>query len=316
MTGRNPVAAVLVIVSVLGCNAADPITGDARTEDGNLAPTVDSDVGSGATDSTPVPPASEINLLSWKLTLPDASEIKELELSQGFESANEFYTDPSTGAMVFRCPNRAGSTGGSTYSRTELREMLRAGDTSIATTGMTRNNWVFSSSSASNQSAVGGVDGTLTATLSVDRVSETGETGKVGRVIVGQIHAPGNEPTRLYYRKLPGNTKGSIYFAHEAKSGEQWYELIGSRSSTAPDPSDGIALGERWGYVIRVVGDTLTVTITRADKPDVVQSVEISASGFAEEWMYYKAGVYNQNNTGDATDYVQASFYSLTNTHP
>lgn len=28
------------------------------------------------------------------------------------------------------------------------------------------------------------------------------------------------------------------------------------------------------------------------------------------------AGVYNQNNTGTSDDYVQATFYSLTHTHP
>jgi len=32
--------------------------------------------------------------------------------------------------------------------------------------------------------------------------------------------------------------------------------------------------------------------------------------------MYFKAGVYNQNNTGTASDYVQATFYSLTHSHP
>jgi poly(beta-D-mannuronate) lyase len=38
--------------------------------------------------------------------------------------------------------------------------------------------------------------------------------------------------------------------------------------------------------------------------------------GYDDLYLYYKAGVYNQNNTGDSTDYVQATFYSLTHTHP
>ena len=37
-----------------------------------------------------------------------------------------------------------------------------------------KNNWVFSSSSQANQQAAGGVDGTLTATLTVDHVSTSG----------------------------------------------------------------------------------------------------------------------------------------------
>ncbi|KST62343.1 hypothetical protein BC008_09230 [Mastigocoleus testarum BC008] len=31
--------------------------------------------------------------------------------------------------------------------------------------------------------------------------------------------------------------------------------------------------------------------------------------------MYFKAGVYNQNNTGDSKDYAQATFYALDNNH-
>ncbi|MEP4532570.1 MAG: polysaccharide lyase family 7 protein [Cyclobacteriaceae bacterium] len=262
-----------------------------------------------------VPPSENFDLSEWKVTLPDQSEVSETALSNGFESENEFYTDPTTGAMVFRCPND-GETGGSTYPRSELREMLRAGNTSISTQGVGLNNWVFSSSSQSVKEASGGVDGTMTATVAVDHVSTTGESSKVGRVIVGQIHASDDEPCRIYYRKLPNNTLGSIYFAHEPATGsEQWYEMIGSRSSSASNPEDGIALGEKFSYQIKVVGNTLTVTIMRDGKDDVVQEVDMSASGFEDDWMYFKAGNYNQNNTGDEGDYCQVSFFALSKSH-
>ncbi len=263
-----------------------------------------------------LPPSGNFELIDWKITLPDQTEVKEQALSSGFESPNEFYTDPNTGAMVFRCPNN-GATGGSTYPRSELREMLRRGNTSISTTGIGLNNWVFSTSSQSNQDASGGVDGTLTATVAVDHVSTTGNSSMIGRVIIGQIHAGSDEPCRLYYRKLPGNTKGSIYIAHEPGNGnaEQWYDMIGSRSSSASDPADGIALGEQFSYEIDVVGNTLTVTIIRPGKPDVVEIVDMSNSGFANDWMYFKAGCYNQNNSGNSGDYAQVSFFALSNTH-
>jgi hypothetical protein len=51
---------------------------------------------------------------------------------------------------------------------TELREMLRRGDTSISTkvdNGSNKNNWVFSSAPKKAHNASGGVDGTLTAKL-------------------------------------------------------------------------------------------------------------------------------------------------------
>ncbi|MDP0502007.1 MAG: polysaccharide lyase family 7 protein [Verrucomicrobiota bacterium JB022] len=279
--------------------------------------------GSGGGDPDPdtgldpdAPPSENFDLSTWKITLPDASERQESWVNAGNESPGEFFTDPGSGGMVFRCPNIAGSTSGSNYSRTELREMLRAGNTSISTHGINGNNWVFSTSTTSNQNAAGGVDGTLTATLRVDHVSTTGDSGKVGRVIVGQIHASDAEPCRLYYRKLPGNSKGSIYFAHEPNIGStQWYEMIGSRSNSASNPSDGIELGEVFSYTIDVVGNTLTVTISREGKPDVVETMNMSGSGFANDWMYFKAGVYNQNNSGSTSDYAQATFFALSNTH-
>ncbi|MEO9869165.1 polysaccharide lyase family 7 protein [Ekhidna sp.] len=262
-----------------------------------------------------LPPSGNFDLTEWKITLPDQSEVQENQLSNGFESANEFYTDASTGAMVFVCRND-GETGGSTYPRSELREMLRAGNTSISTKGIGLNNWVFSSSSQANKEASGGVDGIMTATVAVDHVSTTGESSKVGRVIIGQIHASDDEPCRLYYRKLPGNTKGSIYVAHEPKTGsDQWYEMIGSRSSSASNPSDGIALGEKFSYKIEVVGNTLTVTIIRDGKDDVVEVVDMTSSGYENDWMYFKAGNYNQNNSGDAGDYCQVSFFALGKSH-
>jgi len=48
---------------------------------------------------------------------------------------------------------------------------------------------------------------------------------------------------------------------------------------------------------------------------DVVQEVDMSNSGFADDWMYFKAGNYNQNNAGDPGEFAQVSFYELDVTH-
>lgn len=260
-----------------------------------------------------VPPGENFDLSYWKLTRPNGTERDEDALINGYYKEGEFYTDTVTGAMVFWCPNFGSTTANTSFPRTELREMIRRGDTSIGTQGINKNNWVFSSSTMENQMAAGGVDGIMTATLTVDHVSETSdEFRKVGRTIVGQIHASDDEPCRLYYRKLPGHERGSIYFAHEpTTSAEQWYDMIGSRSDDQPDPEDGIALGEMWSYEIKVVGNLLTVTIIREGKPDVVQEVDMTNSGFADDWMYYRAGNYNQNNAGDPDEFAQVSFYAL-----
>ncbi|EWH08621.1 cyclic nucleotide-binding domain-containing protein [Catenovulum agarivorans DS-2] len=274
-----------------------------------------------------LPPSGNFDLQDWTLGVPvdnnndgKSDTIKENELANGYVHSDWFYT-AADGGMVFKAPIDAPKTSTNTsYTRSELREMLRRGDSSIKTQGINQNNWIFSSYSPAEQAKAGGVDGELTATLKVDHVTTTGSSGQVGRVIVGQIHAKDDEPARLYYRLLPGHSKGSIYLAHEPTNGnsEQWYNMIGTRSNSAAEPADGIALGEVFSYSIKVTGHMLTVTIYRDGKADVVQTVDMSDSGFhtgTDQYMYFKAGVYNQNNSGDPNDFVQATFYRLHNTH-
>ena len=280
----------------------------------------------GGTGLNPnVAPSGNFDLLDWTLSVPlddnndgKADTIKEQQLSSGYSKYPYFYTG-SDGGMVFRANVSGAKTSTNTkYTRSELREMLRRGNTSYSTKGVGKNNWVFGTAPSSDRNAAGGVDGTLTATLAVNHVTDSGDSSQRGRVIIGQIHANDDEPVRLYYRKLPGNSKGSIYFAHEPRSGsEVWVDMIGSRSSSASNPSDGIALNEKFSYKIQVTGDTLRVTIMRPGKSDVSRSVNMKNSGYNNggQYMYFKAGVYLQDNTGNSTDYAQATFYSLSNTH-
>ncbi|WP_426357700.1 polysaccharide lyase family 7 protein [Pseudocolwellia sp. HL-MZ19] len=270
-------------------------------------------------------PAENFNLKQWSLSLPVdtnkdgiADNVPENYVSQGLTIKPLFYT-AEDGGMVFYAPAEGPKTSENTkYTRTELREMLREGDNSIKTKGISKNNWVFSTSRSAIRRKSGGIDGTLDATLSVNHVTTTGDIKKLGRVVIGQIHATKDEPLRIYYRKLPTNTHGAIYIAHEPlESDEQWYELIGSRKSDTTNNEDGIRLDEVFSYRVEVDGDSLKVTIIRDGKPDVVQEVDMSNSGYErnDQYMYFKAGVYNQNNTADENDYVQATFYQLENSH-
>ncbi|MCC2605172.1 polysaccharide lyase family 7 protein [Planctobacterium marinum] len=272
-----------------------------------------------------VSPSENFDLLDWSLTLPTdlnkdgkADMIYEQPLSEGFTLNPLFYT-AADGGMVFACPNEGARTSKNTrYPRTELREMLRRGNTRIKTQGISKNNWVFSSAHGSVRRDAAAVDGSLEATLAVNRVSVSGDPKKVGRVIIGQIHATDDEPIRLYYRKLPHNDLGAVYFAHELNGGEDlWVEILGSRSSDWRDPDDGIRLNEKFSYKITVQDEVLYVTLIREGKQNIHKSQDMRQSGYGSnsQYMYFKAGVYNQNNSGDARDYVQATFYHLNNMH-
>ena len=271
-------------------------------------------------------PAQNFDLSTWKLNTPEnngsgfSKTISVSEINGGYEDDNYFYTG-TDGGLVFKCPVEGFKTSANTsYTRVELREMLRGTDTSIPTQGVNKNNWVFGSSPNSDKNAAAGFDGEMNVTLAVNHVTTTGSSSHVGRVIIGQIHANNDEPVRLYYRKLQNNSLGAIYFAHEPRDGfgnEQWYNMIGSRSNSAANPTDGIALDEKFSYQIKTVNNTLTVTISREGKPDVVETVDMSNSGFDQsgQYQYFKAGLYHVNNSGTATDYAQATFYQIEKSH-
>ncbi|GAL66148.1 polysaccharide lyase family 7 protein [Jejuia pallidilutea] len=271
-------------------------------------------------------PSENFDLSTWNLSIPEdrgngtSTNITVAQLNNKYQNSKYFYT-ADDGGMVFKCPVDGFKTSTNTsYTRVEFREMLRGTNTSIKTQGVNKNNWVFGTAPAADKNAAYGYDGEMNATVAVNYVTTTGSSSQVGRVIIGQIHANDDEPIRLYYRKLPENTLGSIYFAHEPTDGngsEQWHEMIGSRSSSAPNPADGIALNEKFSYRIKVVGDLLTVIIFREGKANVVKTVNMVNSGYnvGGQYMYFKAGVYNQNNSGEGDDYVQATFYALDKSH-
>lgn len=284
--------------------------------------------GSGL--SPDLAPAGNFDLLGWNLSIPTDTDtngksdtIKEGDLAKGYENSEFFYT-AEDGGMVFKCPVEGFKTSKNTsYTRTELREMLRRGNTDIKTKindgTPNLNNWVFSSAPQSAQDRAGAIDGVMEATLAVNHVTTTGADNEVGRVIIGQIHAKDDEPIRLYYRKLPGNTHGSIYAAHESQEFEKdvYYEMIGTRSKSQPNPENGILLNEQFSYKIDVQGNQMYVTISKGGITLAETTIDMTNSGYdvANDYMYFKAGVYNQNKTGEPDDYVQATFYKLKVTH-
>ncbi|CAH0525394.1 polysaccharide lyase family 7 protein [Vibrio hippocampi] len=301
------------------------IYGGESTDPGNG----DNDYGLDASQ----PPSYNFDLWDWYLSVPTdtdgsgtADSIKEDALNNGYES-QYFYT-ADDGGMVFECTVGGYKTSSNTsYTRTELREMLRRGDTSVGTSSA-ENNWAFSSIPSSSQSDFGGIDGEMKATLAVNKVTTTASsTEQNGRIVIGQIHAENNEPIRLYYHKLPGNSNGAVYFAHETSSSdggnETWYNLLGSmvdssgEISSTSNPSAGMALDEHFSYQITVEGDDLTVIISQNGSQLAKKTVDMSGSGYddADNYMYFKAGLYLQDKTGDDDDYAKVTFYELTNTH-
>lgn len=283
----------LLVGFAAGCAGPVGETGEVTVTEG--ADAVEAKWLSTAPLSPAAPPSANFDLSHWKLTLPSGAEVQAAQLNGGYTLANTFYTDPKSGGMVFRCPNLAGTTANSSYSRTELREMLAPSGSASADA----NNW---------KPEEGGI---LRARLKVDRVSTTGDGGKVGRVVIGQIHGPDTEVIRLYYDKKPDEAKGRIYAGMDS---------ISNRTTWSPDivtnmGGAGIALGELFTYDIRLQGQRLRVVIQPKSGGTFTYTRTVDA-GYLGRNVYFKAGVYNQNNTGSGSDYVKATFVRLEQSHP
>ena len=281
-----------------------------------------------------VAPGGNFELIDWALDTPEtdpsdgfAQRTQEGELAN---FADEFFFTAADGGMVFRSTIAGATTSAnSSFTRSELREMLRAGNRSISTQGVNQNNWLLGYQPDPGV-PVGGRGGLLTGTLAINNVTSSGSDFHIGRMIFGQIHASSDEPVRLYYRKYPENDRGYVYFAHELRGGDDIYFMVlGPQISDRDrqpedrnDPLNGIALNEVFSYEISNVGARIDVIIRRGDQDGEIighNFVDMAAEGSGydtiDEWNYFKAGTYTQNNTGDPTDFDQTTFYRLENTH-
>src|SRR5262249_13030697 len=112
-----------------GADAAAPA--DAASADATTAP-------DGPPASTLTYPAQLLNLTNWKLTLPiDTSapgspdEILQPALAT-FKIDPYFELNPSSTGVLFNAPCGGATTGGSSYPRSELREMSSGGSTAAS----------------------------------------------------------------------------------------------------------------------------------------------------------------------------------------
>ena len=281
-----------------------------------------------------VTPGGNFELIDWALDTPavDPSDGFAQRTQEGALAnfTDEFFFTAADGGMVFRSTIAGATTSAnSTFTRSELREMLRRGNTSISTQGVNQNNWLLGYQPDPGV-PVGGRGGVLKGTLAINQVSTTGSDFHIGRMVFGQIHASSDEPIRLYYRKFPNNNRGYVYFAHEIRGGDDIYFVVvgpedadrNSQPDDQADPFNGIALDEIFSYEIINAGSRIDVIIRRGDQDGEIighnfvdMATENSGYDRADEWNYFKAGVYTQNRTGDAADFDQATFYRFDNTH-
>jgi len=180
----------------------------------------------------------------WKILLGDGTYNDSLV---NYAKEDFFYVenDGKTDWVVYKTPNSGITSRTSSNTRTELGQKAH---------------WIPETG------------GKLTGTLKVKHVSTTGDATAASSysVVIGQIHSDEgheNEPLKIYYKKFPGHTKGSVFWNYEINtkgdnigrfdySTPVWgheFSVVGSSPTTYPEePKDGIALGEAFSYEVNV----------------------------------------------------------------
>ena len=98
--------------------------------------------------------------------------------------------------------------------------------------------------------------------------------------------------------------------------------MAGSNTSCSSDPgNNGLGLGELFSYEIENIDEDIIVKIYRGDFESLIDSVTIDFDSLnqkydvSNDWMYFKAGAYTQNDTGNNGDHDIVTFYRLDVTH-
>ena len=261
------------------------------------------------TSSQPVLKANDVIPIfkHFNLILGDGSNVGQ---AVKYENKDFFYAtkEGKENWVVFKTPNAGNTHGTSNNTRTELAQLKK---------------W----SPMTNAK--------LSATLKVQQVAVTGDARVAASysVVVGQIHSADgheNEPLKIYYKKFPGHTKGSVFWNYEINTAgednsKRWdysypiwgfdFSVVGTDENTYPEePTEGIALGEEFSYQVEVRGGMMylsfssegheTVTFTKnliqseyktaGDVPEQVQTLfyPIGQDGVERENAYTEEGLF------------------------
>ena len=220
---------------------------------------------------------------NWKLILGDGSNAG---IANNFENKDFFFTanDGTSDWVVFKAPNGGDTHGTSNNTRTELAQIKK---------------WYPKTANDK-----------LTATLKVMNVSATGDARVAAShsVVVGQIHSADgheNEPLKIFYKKFPGHTKGSVFWHYEINTegddnSGRWdystavwghdFSVVGTDANTAPEePKDGIALREEFSYQIEVKNGIMNLTFssegheTKTFTKNLIESAYTTNSSIPEQ---------------------------------
>jgi hypothetical protein len=217
-----------------------------------------------------------IDLAMWNLSIPVGTPAEIINTPALVAGYQDGYFR-SGNTLFFWAPVTGSKTDNAIYPRTELRETLPSGAVY---------NWDYSKA-----------DNVLRAALEVDQVPSS------GKIVIGQIHCYGStEPLiklEYQFKEKLGNGNIVVKFRRTPTSEVEVIQV-----------ATGVLLDTRFTYNIHLT-QTGTLTVNAAD----MQWTAKLDSTWSGKQLYFKAGVYTQDNTGYVTEGGAATFYKLEIAH-
>ncbi|MFK8057552.1 MAG: polysaccharide lyase family 7 protein [Saprospiraceae bacterium] len=252
----------------------------------------------------------------WKILTGDGTATNELV---GFEHKEYFYVanDEKADWVVYKTPNAGITSRTSSNTRTELGQIAH---------------WIPETG------------GKLTGSLKVMHVSTSGDARVAASysVVVGQIHSDEgheNEPLKIFYKKFPGHTKGSVFWNYEINTAgdnsKRWdystavwgddMSVVGSSPTSSPEGSTGgIELGEEFNYEVNVHEGIMYLTFmsegheTKTFTKSLIQSDFAKRSDIPQQiWTLYASigrdGTERESAYAGEIQYFKQGAYNQTN---
>lgn len=219
-----------------------------------------------------------IDLTVWNLSVPVGSPAMTIDTPALASGYRDSYFHADSGTLFFWAPVTGSVTKSAKFPRSELRETFPDGRV---------HNWKYPDA-----------DNLLRASLTVNQVPSS------GKVVIGQIHQYGsNEPLlKVEYQYKDAKRLGNIV-AKLRPTPDQDEPMVIIIAS-------GVPMATRFTYTIHLTpGGQLLVNAASAQ-----WSYKLDP-GWKTKDLYFKAGVYTQDNTGYATEGGQVTFYKLTAEH-
>ncbi|GLK87007.1 polysaccharide lyase family 7 protein [Pseudomonas turukhanskensis] len=215
-----------------------------------------------------------IDLATWNLSIPvgvPATTIQTPVLVGGYQ---DYYFKANNGSVFFWAPVNGTVTESASYPRSELRETFA--DSKLR-------NWTYPSA-----------DNFLRAAVAVNQVPST------GKVVIGQIHAFGSSKpmVKLEFQYKTKTATANIVAKVRGNPLDEEGQVITVLS--------GVKLNQRFTYTLHLSPKgALSVTVNSAQWSTRVDPT------WAPKLLYFKAGVYTQDNEGYETEAGAATFYVL-----